>query len=269
VTWSGQIFTWPHLYISPLLATFEEELKKAEAEETKILQQKDNEAYELASSKNTISAYQKYLAEFPSGINSKEAAGKLNKLKEAERKKQKVTLRFQYKDDLNEEDVQSMITKHGFFDSSRNQKGTFISYYEKKVKNGGEVVIDYKTGLIWYNGEFKEEMNIKEVEKWIEKLNGDKYGGHDDWRLPTLEEAASLLIRDKDTNDLHIDPIFSGSPAKIWTKDSATRKLFASEKYWIVCFDQGNVEVSPRGNKHHVRPVRSLEKTHEKKGGKT
>lgn len=254
---------------TPGLVTFEEELKKAEAEETKILQQKDNEAYAVASSKNTIFAYQKYLREFPTGIHSREAASKLNKLKEAGRIKQKVTLRFQYKDDLDEEDVKSMIKKYGFFHASWNKNGAFKSYYEKEVKNGGDVVIAYTTGLMWYNGKREAEMNLKEVEKWIEQLNSDKYGGYGDWRLPTLEEAASLLRKYKNRQSLHIAPIFSGSPAKIWTKDNTTKKFLANEKYWIVCFDKGNVEVSPRSNKHHVRPVRSLEKTQEKEDGKT
>ena len=254
---------------TPDLVTFEEEVKKAEAEEIKILQQKDDKAYELASSKKSISAYQKYLDEFPKGLHAREVANMLNKLREAERKKRKVTLRSQYEDNLNDEDVQTMIKKYKFFNASWNKNGAFKSYYEKKLKNRGDVVIAYKTGLIWYNGKLKTEMNLEEAEKWVEKLNGYKYGGYDDWRLPTLEEAASLLIKGKNTNGLHIDPIFLGSPAKIWTNDHAPKKILgfiSKSRFWLVCFDTGNVELSPRNNKHHVRPVRLLEKMQEKKG---
>jgi hypothetical protein len=159
---------------------------------------------------------------------------------------------------LDEEDVQSMINKYNFFHTNWNKTGAFKGYYEKTVKNGGDLVIAYTTGLMWYNGKPEAEMNLEEVEKWIEKLNSDKYAGYADWRLPTLEEAASLLRKDKNKDGLYIGPIFSSSPAKIWTKDNSPKKLLSSTKYWIVCFDTGTLEESTRGNKHHVIPVRLL-----------
>lgn len=248
---------------TPELITFEEEVKKGEAEGEKKLRQKDDQAYKLASSHNTIAAYQKYLDEFPSGRHSKEVTRKLNKLEDAERKKRTVTLRSQYKDDLNEKAVQSMIKKYGFFHTNWNNTGAFKSYYEKEVKNGVDVVIDYTTGLIWYNGELKVEMSLKEAEEWIEKLNSDKYGGYGDWRLPTLEEAVSLLRKDKNKQELHIDPIFSGNTSKIWTTDQTPRKLLGimgKRKFWLVCFDAGNMEVSSKGDKYYVRPLCSLKR---------
>jgi hypothetical protein len=98
---------------------------------------------------------------------------------------------------LNDKDVQAMMKKYNFFNASWNKPDAFKRYYEKKVINGGHVVIAYKTGLIWYNGELKAEMKLEEAEKWVETLNSDKYGGYIDWRLPILEEAASLLKKDK------------------------------------------------------------------------
>jgi serine/threonine protein kinase len=241
---------------TPGLVTLEEEVKKAEEEKRIELEQKDDEAYKVASSRNTIAAYQKYLDKYPSGRHKQEAAGKLNRLKEVERKKQRVTLRSQYKDDLNEEDVKPMLKKYGFFHANWNNTGSFKSYYEKESKKSRNVVIDYTTGLMWYNHELEQEMGIYEAENWVEKLNSEKYGGYDDWRLPTLEEAASLLIKNKNKQGLYIGPIFSSITSKIWTKDSATKKLLARNKYWVVCFDTGTLEESTSYNKHHVRPVR-------------
>ncbi|NIM18331.1 MAG: DUF1566 domain-containing protein [Candidatus Aminicenantes bacterium] len=159
---------------------------------------------------------------------------------------------------MNVEDVKSMLKKHGFFHANWNNTGAFKSYYEKESKKSGNVVIAYTTGLIWYNGELKQEMNLEEAEKWIEKLNSDKYGGYSNWRLPTLEEAASLLRKYKNKQGLYIGPIFSSITLKIWTKDSTPKKFLAKEKYWVVCFDTGTLEESTRVNKHHVRPVRLL-----------
>lgn len=181
-------------------------------------------------------------------------------LKEAELKKQQITLRSKYKTDLNDEVVKSMIKKYKFFDANLNKTGAFKSYCGRKARNGEEVVIDYTTGLIWYNGDLKAEMNLKESEEWIEKLNSDKYGGYGDWRLPTLEEAASLLRKDKNKQGYHIHPIFSGSTSKILTKDQAPKKFLRREKFWVVCFESGNVEVSSKAGKYHIRPVCSLKR---------
>ncbi len=57
----------------------------------------------------------------------------------------------------------------------------------------------------------------QKAEEWIEKLNKSRYAGFRNWRLPTLEEAASLLKPGKEGSVLYIDPIFDSTQKYIWT----------------------------------------------------
>jgi len=47
------------------------------------------------------------------------------------------------------------------------------------------------------------------IEEWTTRLNHERLGGYDDWRLPTLEEAMSLMRRDIRRGGLHISDMFS------------------------------------------------------------
>ena len=65
-------------------------------------------------------------------------------------------------------------------------------------------------------------------------MNRDNFGGYRDWRLPTLEEAMSLVERDMLNRDLNIAGVFDPAQRVIWTADteSDTRK-------WSVSFYDG------------------------------
>ncbi len=78
-------------------------------------------------------------------------------------------------------------------------------------------------------------MDWKMAEKWVKDLNNSGYAGYHDWRLPTVEEAASLLESSKKNRDLYIDPIFSNKLRWIWTGD----KKIGSERAWHVYFNHG------------------------------
>ncbi len=84
--------------------------------------------------------------------------------------------------------------------------------------------------------------------------NKKNYSGFNDWRLPTLEEASSLLEPEK-KNGNFIDPIFDRNQWGTWTGDKCR-----TGKAWIVTFVNGTVGQSPVGSAAtFVRPVRSLE----------
>ncbi len=221
----------------------------------KQLQQKekDDNAYELATSENTIDAYRQYLVDFPAGDYIEKAREKLKKLKNAVPKKLKVKLRSQDKK-LDQKKVEDMIKRYDFFDYILNETGNFESDYERKINNDDSLVIDHTTDLMWYDGEPPEKMTFKQAEEWVENLNSQKYGGYDDWRFPTLEEAASLLRKDKNKQGLYIDPIFSGNSTVIWTNDR-----FNSNGLGVILFHAGITEMSAEDKKNQVRPVRSYE----------
>jgi hypothetical protein len=98
----------------------------------------------------------------------------------------------------------------------------------------------------------------QEAKEWVRSLNSRGYAGHQDWRLPTVDEAASLLESSEKNGDLYIDPIFSKKQRYIWTGDKFEKKD-GSEAAWFVGFGSGGVGWnSIRSYGNYVRPVRSV-----------
>jgi tetratricopeptide (TPR) repeat protein len=193
------------------------------------------------------------------------------------------TLRSYYKD-LSVAEVQSMSNVSI---SSKNEDG-FCGYstinhdYNLKAIKGDKVVVDNATGLMWHQSGSDDEMVWHEALEWIRKLNKSGYAGCQDWRLPTVEEAASLLEPSK-RNGLCIDPVFSNVQSFIYTGDrnDATRgypdtysaevkeffdlfgelsKTLTSVGYtWYVSLRGGNVMMTINiVNDAFVRPVRPV-----------
>ena len=125
--------------------------------------------------------------------------------------------------------------------------------------SGDVVVVDNATGLMWHQSGSDVQMGWYEAQKWIKKLNEGSwlnkggYAGYCDWRLPTVEEAASLLESNKRRNGLYIDPVFSN-------KQSYIRSIgrHSSEAAWLVLFFDGSVHWRGIYGNHYVRPVRSV-----------
>ncbi|MEA3421847.1 MAG: DUF1566 domain-containing protein, partial [Acidobacteriota bacterium] len=93
-------------------------------------------------------------------------------------------------------------------------------------------------------------MKLSKAKAWIRDLNNRGYAGHYDWRLPTLEEAASLLESSK-RNGLYIDPVFSSKQRWIWTGDK-----YDSKYGWVVNFYNGSFIRFYFNFYFYVRPVR-------------
>jgi uncharacterized caspase-like protein len=166
-----------------------------------------------------------------------------------------VNLRSSYRD-LSVSQVQSMSNisirskeDWGFYGHS-----TIKHNYNLETIRGDKVVVDNATGLMWHQNGSDDSMKEKEVKKWIRGLNRKGYAGYSDWRLPTLEEAASLLESNK-RNDLYIDRVFSNKQEWIWTGDR-----YGSEAAWFVGFYGGGVNwYGYIYGSINVRPVRSVE----------
>jgi hypothetical protein len=125
--------------------------------------------------------------------------------------------------------------------------------YEVKTINGDEIVIDHTTELIWHQSGSSAYMDMRKAKKWLKKLNIGGYSGHHDWRLPTLEEASTLLELDT-KNGNFIDPVFDKRQWGMWTDDRDGRNYA-----WIVTFVNGTINQSHVGSPAtFVRPVRLL-----------
>jgi hypothetical protein len=129
--------------------------------------------------------------------------------------------------------------------------------YNLETIRGDKVVVDNATGLMWHQSGADEYMKWNKAKEWVEDLNSEEgYAGYDDWRLPTLEEAASLLESNK-RNDLYIDPIFSNKQYWIWTGDKFEDED-GSEGAWRVDGNDGSVGWDGVDSDGCVRPVRSV-----------
>ena len=178
-------------------------------------------------------------------------------------KRRVITLRSSYKK-LSVSEVQSMPNvsirekdEWGFYGHS-----TINHDYNLKAVSGDVVVVDNATGLMWHQSGSDDEMEWDEAKEWVEDLNSEEgYAGYQDWRLPTVDEAASLLEQNMKTSSqyggMYIDPVFSNKQTVIWTGDSKA----GSEAAWYVLFFYGDVRWSRNFfyDSSDVRPVRSVE----------
>ncbi|MEN6438136.1 MAG: DUF1566 domain-containing protein [Syntrophobacter sp.] len=73
----------------------------------------------------------------------------------------------------------------------------------------GLVVLDESSGLVWQKGASSERMVWKDGFSYIEKLNAQGFSGYNDWRYPSREELATLILPEEDRKSgLFIDPAF-------------------------------------------------------------
>ncbi|MCP4345057.1 MAG: TIR domain-containing protein [Desulfobacterales bacterium] len=146
---------------------------------------------------------------------------------------------------LSKEDVKAMLKKHGFYDKDWNKSGDFRN---DLTDNGDGTVTDEKTGLMWQKLGSDKYMTFKEAGDYIDGLNSRK-SGYTDWRIPTLEELASLL-ENKKANERYIDPVFDCKGYWYWSSDK-----MASGGAWYVYFYFGDVYWDGVSGSH-VRAVR-------------
>ncbi len=140
----------------------------------------------------------------------------------------------------------------------KHEKGLFgystINHnYDMKTISGDRVVIDYVTSLMWHQSGSIAPMTWYEAKLWLSGLRNRGYAGFKDWRLPTLEEAVSLLEMSKRNGDLHIDPVFDKTQRWIWTGDS----YVTGDAAWGVYFTYGLIAWYGE-NYFCVRPVRTM-----------
>ena len=110
---------------------------------------------------------------------------------------------------------------------------------------------------MWQQGGSTGNMEYESANKWIEKFNRKGYAGYSDWRIPTLEEAMSLMLHKKSSNGLYINPIFEKNQDWVWTSDLLTGNAQA----WIVNFYLGGCYNVDFYENKCVRAVRSGKST--------
>lgn len=140
------------------------------------------------------------------------------------------------------DNVKHMVTRYNFFEKNINPGGDFPNNYQ--FYNEG-VIADTKTGLCWQQDGSAKPTLHHNIDDYINSLNSNRFGGLSDWRLPTLEELASIMDNQAQ-NHLFIDPIFQSFQERCWTADLAnpSHDKTNEEAAWIVDFANGKITKS-------------------------
>lgn len=155
---------------------------------------------------------------------------------------------------LSEDDVNEMLKSNDFFDKNRNNIGQgFNNQFEIQKINRDKRILDHASGLMWQQGGSSESVSFKQAKYWIEELNRIEYANYHDWRLPTLEEAMTLMKKEKKNGELFLDPSFDQTQKWIWTSDLTQSGSLA----WVVFFNYGSCYVNCFDLNNYIRAVRS------------
>jgi len=146
-------------------------------------------------------------------------------------------------------------------DDGDYQKGATRSYTRDDVSG---IVTDNVTNLMWQDNESVQK-------KWVTQANYDAgnysdtsgdtattyctnlaLGGHNDWRLPTIEEL--VYLTDKGRTNPAIDPVFQNTVSDgYW---SSTTIAGSTQHSWVFNFNGGFTSYNYKTNDHYVRCVR-------------
>jgi hypothetical protein len=160
------------------------------------------------------------------------------------------------------EAIKTTFASYDFYDAKANPAGKGLTnQYESQALQNAAVVVDNATGLMWQQAGSEKALDTQASGEYIRKLNEEAFGGFKDWRLPTLEEAMSLVEAKTASGNLYIDPLFDRKQQEVWTSD-----IFSDESRWAVNFKTGGCTAykfyskvarwSPKGA--YVRAVRTL-----------
>lgn len=165
-----------------------------------------------------------------------------------------LNLRSQPNDNLSPAEAAQMIRERNFYDRKWWPNGRGLHHeYEPKTINGNKVIVDHTTGLMWQQAG-SDRFNYEKAEAYIKRLNRDEFAGFSNWRLPTLEEAMSLMeARQNQDNGLYVHSLFNKQQRWIWTAD----KHNLSDVLYVIFYDEGFFNLDNRPNNYYVRAVRS------------
>ena len=174
----------------------------------------------------------------------------------------KVRLRSNPIENLSKGEIKKMLIENNFFSGGsllsyvffapKNKQGKGLNHqYEVLEREAEKLVIDYITGLTWQQSGSLNNMKHDEAKKYIKHLNTNRFADYNNWRLPTLEEAMSLMEPEKKNNNLYINEVFDNKQIRIWTADKES-----SSVAWVVTFLCGYCGFNLVDHDLYVRAVR-------------
>ncbi|RUM44678.1 MAG: hypothetical protein DSY80_04145 [Desulfocapsa sp.] len=134
---------------------------------------------------------------------------------------------------LSDEQIKDLILGSCFADQVLNPNGRFVNYF---ADSGNDfTVIDERSSLMWQR--FGLDLcSIRSMKNKVEELNKKSFAGYHDWRMPSIEEALSIMEAEPNRKGVFLHPCFSREQPFIFT--TAKRKPTG---YWFVDYKQGKV----------------------------
>jgi len=136
-------------------------------------------------------------------------------------------------------------------DAQQAEKGKCLPQsfsIDSRVENE-KIVVDNNTGLQWQQTIPVKEYDTETAKEYCETLN---YGGRDDWRLPTLQELASIIDNSKSNPSIDSD-YFPETPT---SSDFLTSSKYAETGNSVWSINFGHSSMNAENESYFVRCVR-------------
>lgn len=159
--------------------------------------------------------------------------------------------------------IAAMVQKYGFHHPADWSKhglslsitGNMRHEYKQMESQGVQVILDHATGLLWQQHASTEPMSWPAAFEYAASLNRQHYAGYEDWRVPTIEELATLMEPQKLSTKLYLSPFFGTTPLWCWSADRSN----SEQKAWYVSFSSGGIQQLELDNSLFVLVVRTFQ----------
>ena len=125
---------------------------------------------------------------------------------------------------------------------------------ERFVPLDGAALRDTRSGRVWERGGSPYALTLAGARAYASRLNAEGFAGRRGWRLPTVDELATLLLPEPDLRQLCLPGLFSPVQRRLWSADA---KSFMAG--WYVDAEHGFVWWQDATCEFHVRCVTSEE----------
>lgn len=167
--------------------------------------------------------------------------------------------------------LRNIFVNNGFTGSVRIEGkivgDTYRGIFKNSFEKHGEVVADCSTGLMWQrstHGPF----TLKQANDYISQLNAKRFAGYTNWRIPTVEELASLTQTNGVSTPflvpeihLHLDPnFFEGRAYFCMSIDRVSKKDYDGDAVFVITWaGPGSFGFLPIDKTYPVKAVRTME----------
>lgn len=154
--------------------------------------------------------------------------------------------------EVTEQQLKRIYQSKNLCDRTWNPRNDFPNQFWIQDRDLWQVVVDLESDLMWQQSGSSERLSRAEVDGYIRQLNTSRHAGFGNWRLPTLEELASL-VEQMPAIDLYISQNFDVEQETCWSADRDARE---GDPYYV-SFNTGRTSLEYKGRRHFVRAVRS------------